>query len=510
MSNWSAGYVADIDYTYGYYTELNPSRLQLSFLNAGLPCPVVGTACELGFGQGLSTNIHAAASVTRWYGTDFNPAQAGFAQELAQQSGADAQLYDQGFAEFCVRDDLPDFDYIGLHGIWSWISDENRAVIVDFIRRKLKVGGVLYISYNTPQGWASMMPMRDLLTAHSESLSATGVGIVPRIDAALDFAEKLLATQPVYATANPNIVERIKALKTQDRHYLAHEYFNRDWTPMPFSRMAEYMASAKLQFAGSAHYLEHIASVNLNAEQSALLQTIPDQVIRETTRDFMVNQAFRRDYWVKGARRLNAFDRAIQLRAVRLVMVADRQVVTLKVRGSLGEGSLAAEIYNPVLDFMADHRVHTIAEIEANPTSKIHFSQLIEVLMVMTGAGYITMAQDEATIERATPQVQRLNAHLINRSRGSADIHYLASAVTGGGVQVGRFQQLFLLALDQGRKTPEDIAQFVWQILSAQGQLIVKDGATLQAPQDNLNELTQQATQFLQKQLTILLALKVV
>jgi len=44
---------------------------------------------------------------------------------------------------------LPDFDYIGLHGIWSWISDENRQVIVDFIRKKLKVGGVLYISYNT-------------------------------------------------------------------------------------------------------------------------------------------------------------------------------------------------------------------------------------------------------------------------------------------------------------------------------------------------------------------------
>jgi len=34
--------------------------------------------------------------------------------------------------------DLPDFDFIGMHGIWSWISEEDRALIVEFIRRKLK------------------------------------------------------------------------------------------------------------------------------------------------------------------------------------------------------------------------------------------------------------------------------------------------------------------------------------------------------------------------------------
>ena len=133
---------------------MRPLRVKLAFANAGLVCPDFGTACELGFGQGLSANVHAAASVTQWHGTDFNPSQAGFAQELARATGAGSRFYDEAFAEFCARPDLPDFDYIGLHGIWSWISDDNRAVIVDFIRRKLKVGGVLYISYNTLTGKA--------------------------------------------------------------------------------------------------------------------------------------------------------------------------------------------------------------------------------------------------------------------------------------------------------------------------------------------------------------------
>ncbi len=141
MNHWNDGYVTDINYTLGYYNELNPSRLRLALLNNGLKCPEIKTACELGFGQGLTVNIHAAASTTCWYGTDFNPAHASFAQDLAQTSGAKAHLFEQSFAEFCQRDDLPDFDFIGLHGVWSWISDDNRATIADFIRRKLKAGG---------------------------------------------------------------------------------------------------------------------------------------------------------------------------------------------------------------------------------------------------------------------------------------------------------------------------------------------------------------------------------
>lgn len=123
MNDWTAGYVADIGYTYGYYTELNPQRARLAFLYQGLVFPEIGSACELGFGQGLSANLHAAASVVQWYGTDFNPSQAGFARELATASGAGAQLYDEAFAEFAQRTDLPDFDFIGLHGIWSWKRD---------------------------------------------------------------------------------------------------------------------------------------------------------------------------------------------------------------------------------------------------------------------------------------------------------------------------------------------------------------------------------------------------
>jgi SAM-dependent methyltransferase len=210
MSDWTSGYVADIGYTFGYYTELNPFRSKLALLNAGIVPPKFGTHCELGFGQGLSVNIHSAASDDTWFGTDFNPAQACYAQDLADACENTAQLFDQSFAEFCARSDLPDFDSIGLHGIWSWINDENRKLIIDFIRRKLKVGGVVYVSYNTQPGWAAMVPVRELLTVHANRMGPDGKSIITKIDESLDFAMKLIAAKPNFAKANPQITERLK------------------------------------------------------------------------------------------------------------------------------------------------------------------------------------------------------------------------------------------------------------------------------------------------------------
>ncbi|HXE98229.1 MAG TPA: class I SAM-dependent methyltransferase [Dongiaceae bacterium] len=510
MSDWTAGYVADIGYVFGYYHELNPMRVKLAFLSAGLAPPEMGSACELGFGQGVSVNLHAAASVTQWSGTDFNPSQTAFAQELAAASGSGARLYDEAFADFANRADLPDFDYIGLHGIWSWISDENRAVIVDFIRRKLKVGGVLYISYNTQPGWAAMAPMRDLLTDHSEMMGVPGDGIISRIDGALDFAEKLFATSPAYTRVNPSVVERLKLIRGQNRNYLAHEYFNRDWLPMPFSRMVQWLAPAKITYACSTHLLDHVTELNLTVEQQAVLREIPDAMFRETVRDFMVNQQFRRDYWIKGARKLTPLAQTESYRALKVILVQPRSGISLKISAAIGEADMQEAIYGPILDLLADHRPRTLGQIELAVKDKgVTLAQVVQAALVLSGVNHLAVVQDEASVAKAKKRTDKLNAHLIDKARGSNDIGYLASPVTGGGITVDRFQQLFLLALCQGKKQPEELAQFAWHILAAQGQNILKEGKALATPEENLAELTAQAITFIDQRLPILKALQI-
>ena len=511
MTDWTSGYVADIGYTYGYYTELNPLRIQLAFLNAGLVPPTVGTACELGFGQGMSANIHAAASVVQWSGTDFNPSQAAFAQELAAASGSGACLFDDAFADFCTRSNLPDFDFISLHGIWSWISDENRAVIVDFVRRKLKVGGVLYISYNTLPGWASFAPMRHLMTQHAAVMGADGMGIVKKIDASLGFADQLLATNPLYAKANATVPERLKSVKGHQREYLAHEYFNADWHPMYFADMAKWLAPAKVGFACSANLLDHVDAINLSAEQQALLKEIPDTQFLQTVRDFMVNQQFRKDYWVKGSRKLSSLERSERLRTLRLILTTHRADVSLKVSGSLGEATMGEAVYAPVLDVLADHQVRTLGQLEQAIAGKgINFAQLLQVVVVLAGAGHLALAQDENNVSAAANNARALNVHVLLKARSSNEISYLASPVIGAAINVNRFSQLFLLAHTQGKSTPQEWAAVTWSIIAAQGQRLLKEGKTLQSAEENLAELTEQANTFGIKQLPILKALQVI
>jgi SAM-dependent methyltransferase len=511
MTHWNSGYMAEIDYTFGYYFELNPLKVKLAFLNAGLVAPSSGAACELGFGQGLSANIHAAASVTQWFGTDFNPSQAGFAQEMASISGSAAALYEQSFAEFCGRSDLPDFDYIALHGIWSWISDENRSTIIDFVRRKLKAGGVLYISYNTLPGWAAFAPMRHLLSEHAETIGADGQGIISRVRNALEFSEKLLAVNPAFARANPQIAERLKSIKGQDQTYLAHEYFNREWEPMHFSTMAKWLTGAKLNFACSANFLDHFDFLNLTNEQQAFLGEITDPMFRETTRDFIVNQQFRRDYWVKGARKLSASERAEQCRDLKMVLVTPRVEVPTKVSAVLGEASLNEAVYSPILDLLADHRPQSVREIEEALTNKgIGLPHIVQAITILAGAGHLTMAQDAAIAAQVKKQTDQLNRYFMRKARGTNDIGYLASPVTGGGVSVNRFQQLFLLAGTEGMESPDEWAKYAWQILSAENQRVLKDGKALESAEQNLAELVRQASEFAEKRLNLLRCLQVI
>lgn len=384
-------------------------------------------------------------------------------------------------------------------------------MLVDFIRRKLRVGGVLYISYNTLPGWAAFAPMRHLMTEHSEIIGAEGLGIVSRIDGAIEFAEKLLATNPLFSRANPLVGDRIKKIKDQNRHYLAHEYFNRDWHPMHFATMAKCLEPARLHYACSAHYLDHIEGINLTTEQQEFLKEIKDPLFRESVRDFMVNQQFRRDYWVKGARRLSSLDQAEALRNHRVMLIQYRPDLSLKVTGSLGEATMNEGIYNPILDLLADHKPRTLGWLEQSLKEKeITFPHIIQAVMVLTGGGQVCGVQEDAVINKMKKTSRALNIHLMTKARSSNDITTLTAPVTGGGITVGRFEQLFLLALTQGKKQPVEWAHSVWQILQAQGQKLVKEGHTLESDGENIAELTEQAEAFARKQLPILKALQVV
>ena len=300
--DWGEGYVTEVEYTFGYFAELSPCILRLECLSAGLAPPAGNPLryLELGYGQGLSINMHAAAVPGEFWGTDFNPAHAGFARALADASGSGVVLLNDSFAELAERPDLPEFDVIVLHGIWTWISDDNRRIIVDIIKRKLRVGGLVYISYNCLPGWGTGAPLRHLIKLYGDVASSDVSGMEGRLEAAMKFTRQLIDAGALYFRHTPGAAGRLKVMAEEDPHYLAHEYFSRDWHLMTFSDMARVLGDAKLTFAASGTMLNHIDAVNLNNEGQQLLAQITHPILYQSVRDYMVNEQFRRDLFIKG------------------------------------------------------------------------------------------------------------------------------------------------------------------------------------------------------------------
>lgn len=507
--DWSSGYVVDVAYLFAYEPELNPLAATLALTAAGFAVPDIGHACELGFGQGLNANLHAAAGSAVWHGTDFMPAQAAFAREAAAAAGSNARLLDESFERFCARDDLPEFDFVGMHGVWSWVSDANRAVIASFLERKLRPGGILYAGYNALPGWSDMVPLRDLIADHMRLLGAPSANSLERFDGALGFVERLFAADPVFAAANPAARARVARMRAQDPRYLAHEYGDREWRPMGFAEMAARMGSAKLDFACSADPVDAIDEVNLTAAQRALLAAIPDPTFRESARDFCVNRQFRRDYWIKGARRLAPLERIERLRGARVALVWPRGEVSLAVKGALGEARMQPAIYGPLLDALADHRPRALGELEAALAPRgVKLAEIVQAATVLGANGAVRPAQSDAAIEAAAPRAAKLNRHLMRQARGGAEIGWLASPVTGGGVPATRFEKMFLLARAEGHAGPEAWAAHAWDALERQGERVVRDGTMLERPEDSRAELARQAHGFAAGRLALLDALR--
>ena len=478
MANWSSGYVVDVGYTYGFYRELTPSLLGFMALLQGVQSPDLSGSslayCELGCGQGFSTNLLAAANPhIQFHATDFNPAHIVGAWTLAQSARlANVHFYDDSFAAFLNRRDLPDFDFIVLHGIYSWISPENRQAIVAFIREKLKPGGLVYISYNCMPGWASVMPLRRLLVEHAAA-QGTSNSLQARVSASLAFADKLAGLDTRYFANHPSVAKRLEKIKGQNPNYVAHEYFNRDLTPFYFMDVAQELSDAKLTFIGSANALDTIDDINLTKEQRKFLSGIDNMALRQTTRDHIIDQQFRRDIFIKGPVRLSARQRSETWLDTRFALSAQNGKIPREVQGIRYTVKFQPNIYDPLISTL-EQGPKTLREIMGEPAFKdVHFNHMAQAITFLLALGVCHPCLPDHGFAERKLQTDRFNRAVADEARIERKYSYFASPVTGGGIAADRMPQLIWLALQEGET---DCVSFLGRTLADAGQALLKDG----------------------------------
>ena len=353
--DWTDGYVSEIDYVHAYHEDLSPSKIKLALLNKGYALPNNGRVkyLELGYGQGISLNVHAASCEGEFWGADFHPEHATNAIAISEACDNNAVILNDSFEELVGRSDIPDFDFICLNGVWSWISDNNRSILLKIIQERLKPGGVLYNSYNTTPGWSPMIPLRHLLMTYAEFSGTKEEGIKQRINNSIEFAQSLAGIDNHFFKVNPSVKDRLQKMASMNKNYLAHEYFNKDWEPMPFARVASYFENAKLKFATSANLLDSIDSINFTKEALEFLRKYKNPTLQETLRDYFINQQFRRDIFVKGGIRLSPRRLEEELEQILFILTCDVGSMKYEINGALGKGELKKEIYLPILELLA-------------------------------------------------------------------------------------------------------------------------------------------------------------
>ena len=498
--SWTDGYQTEVNYTYGYYKELSPNFQKFCLLVNGIDT-LSDTQeqhhCELGFGQGVSLNVHAASSYGAFYGTDFNPAHAAHANMLAKQSNIAHHFYDASFEEL-LHTDLPQFDSISLHGIWSWISHENQAIILKFIRQYLKPNGIVYVSYNCLTGWAANMPIRELFHSHYE-YNSKSLNPIQKVKDSLEFSESLLQQQPLFAQHNPSAVKKVAELKKQNPNYLIHEYLNQDWQCFSFQQVMRTMESVKLSYAGSSDLSSHLDKINFSEQHQAFLKAIEHPTLKEQCRDYFTNTQFRRDLYIRGKNTLSPLQIQNRLKQISFVLLTAPAKLPNKISGYLGEFNLLQEIYTPLTQCFVQHNYMPLSLDKIVAETQLDFSAALNAVIILCHLGHMQPCFDMPN-EKILQQSQRLNQFLLEQAIFHSQYAVLANPYSGIGIGVDQITQLFYRAyFIENLTSKEQFADFVLASLQRLNLLVINDqGEIVQDVATSREILMKKAQDFLE------------
>lgn len=473
--NWTDGYVADSEYTSHYFGELSPAHINFIALSTGvLPPDREGGRfryAELGCGNGVSTNVLAASHPNaEFVGIDFMPVHIANARRMAKRGGVtNASFLETSFAEACKRDFEP-FDYVVAHGVYSWITPENRAEMVEFFRKFLAPGGIVYLSYNCQPGWVSIGPVQKLVSEHARTLSGHST---VRVKAGFDFAASLLEKGLLAFAAYPGAKQQIEKAANMAPNYLAQEYLNDAWHPQYVTDVMRELAPAKLEYIASATTAENDLRLLMTDELAAVVRAQPTEELRQLVKDLAMNARFRRDLFTRGGRRLTGLDQ--------------RQLLGEQVFALTRE--LAGVVYSTEYNGrkIGFETAYATAVVESLSTGPKQLSELGAILTTAGAKDGLRAAMELTTVLVASNQAQPLlnvgadvsafNASLAEHALEDTAPNALASK-WGTGVGIGAVE-LSMLAVGAEADSPAQLLTKVKALALRKGRLFTKQGAAL-------------------------------
>jgi methyltransferase-like protein/2-polyprenyl-3-methyl-5-hydroxy-6-metoxy-1,4-benzoquinol methylase len=388
----------EIQYVSFPYQQSHPDRLSAVAKLLGIDAPKIETARVLELGCAAGNNLIPMAENMpqgKFLGIDYSEPQAARGKKLIEE----LKLKNIEIRHANIMDIGPkegQFDYIIVHGIFSWVPKEVQEKILEICKKNLSPNGVAYVSYNVCPGWRMRGMIRDMMLYHTKRF-ATPQQKLQQARALLEFM-----VQSVPQDNNPYgsfLKSELELLRQQSDNYLFHDHMEENNSPCYFHEFVERADKHGLRYLGDAD-MRTMSTHDLHAEAKKLLTTAPNQIESEQYMDFLRNRMFRMTLLVHG-------DKAPVL-----------QVNTKQVRDFHIAGTLRVKENAPALhsNEPETYIVPTGGEATARDPlvkaamrvltetwpERVSFQKLVELASTKLG---LQVPTDEAGINRVTDQI---------------------------------------------------------------------------------------------------------
>jgi len=479
----SAGYITDLDYIPGFYPHMAPTAMRYAAsLNRVIPPKTADgfRYLELGCGLGRSlTTLAAANPQGEFIGVDINPSHVeSIENDIAAGGLTNVQAITSDFAT--LSEDIGTFDFLTLHGVFSWVSPEVREQIFTVAKKHLAPGGLLLVSYNAMPGWAHLQPIRGILRQYAALREGD---TTQRIRDALNYLVFIRDKKAKYFEDNPGAAAYVDSLLKQDLRYLAHEYLNEHWTSFYFSEVASMFAAAEMSFVGTLPIHTNFWDLCVRPEFQDLFRTTSNRLVTESHKDFCANTAFRWDIYSKQPKvSENIQTRTDHIDGLFFRTVRDDLKLPHRINLGVVTSTVQGALYETLLSILS-HETLTLSQlVEHKQLTQKTPTEVIGAIDAGVAMGLFEVSANPVPKTTDTSQKESFVPSLFNQSVLKNDLLSgrpvsLASVATGTGHSIGDFDAAILYELNEAGEA--GLAERVIARLVESKRSLQKDGEAI-------------------------------
>ncbi|HRE05505.1 MAG TPA: class I SAM-dependent methyltransferase [Opitutaceae bacterium] len=228
-------------------------------------------------------------------GIDLSAKQVERGQKAVAESGlTNIALHHQDIRTFDSQGQK--FDYIIVHGIFSWVPEEVRERILEICNTLLTDNGIAYISYNALPGWHMRGMIRDMMLFHTAQFP----DVQQRIGQSRALVKFLVDSVPTENNPYGQFLKNeLTAMQGWQDGYLRHDFLEEENKAFYFHEFAANAARHNLQYLGEPELSAMLAG-NFPPQVQETLSKVGRNIVQmEQYMDFLRNRMFRMTLLVK-------------------------------------------------------------------------------------------------------------------------------------------------------------------------------------------------------------------